>query len=142
MKKLVAGLTLVAIVSAYGTATPSSLTSLATNPLITQLIANLGLNPTQAVGAAGALLGLSQHNLAKADWSKIAGVVPGASSLISQAKALGGIKKFSNLAALSGAFTKMGVTSEQVAQVTPAVAGFIGKAAGMDVANKFTAAIK
>jgi len=142
MRKLVLAFTLIATVAVYGTATPSSLTSLVSNPLVTQLMSGLGLNPTQATGGAGALLGLAQKNLAKADWKKLSGVIPGASSLISEAKSLGGIKKFTNLAGLSSAFTKMGLNADQVSKLTPAMSDFVTKAGGADLGKAFTAAIK
>jgi len=101
-----------------------------------------GLNANQAVGGAGALLGLAQQHLAKNDWSKLAKVIPGASSLISQAKALGGIKKFESLAALAPAFTKIGLTSDQVKAIQGSMSDAITKSGGADLAAKFNAAIK
>ena len=108
----------------------STATALASDPLITNLVSSLGLSATQAIGGAGALLGLAQKNLAGADWSKIAGAIPGASSLISQAKSLGGISKFTNLAGLAPAFSKIGSSSDQVKALTPALTDYVGKAAG------------
>ena len=138
-------LALVASPGAAGLFSSSSLTALASNPLVSSLMSGLGLNPTQAVGGAGALLGLAQAKMPKADWSKLAKLVPGASSLISQAKTLGGIKQFTNLAGLAPAFGKMGLSADQVKTIQPEISSFISKAGGAggaDLAKKFDAAIK
>jgi hypothetical protein len=121
----------------------ASVESLAGNPTVSGLMSGLGLNPTQAVGGTGALLGLAEETLAKADWSKIASGIPGASSLISQAKSLGGITgKFSSLANLAPAFSKMGLNADQVKALVPAVTDQVTKAAGSDIGAKFAAAMK
>src|SRR6267378_760137 len=136
MKARIVGMVLVAMLAVLGctkNTSMSSVTSLASNPLVTSLTSALGLNATQAIGGAGALLGLAQHNLAGADWSKVAAAVPGASSLISQAKSLGGISQFTNLAGLSGAFTKMGLSADQVKSLPPAMTDQVSKAAGPEV---------
>lgn len=119
-----------------------SVTSLTSNPLVSSLMGGLGLNATQAVGGAGSLLGLAQEKLAKGDWSKITKAVPGASSLISQAKTLGGIKKFGSLASLAPAFGKMGLKADQVKPTQGTVSDFISKGGGADLAKKFDDAIK
>lgn len=143
MKKLTLGLTLVAMLAASGSASPSSsMTSMLSNPLITSLTSSLGLNATQATGGAGALLGLAQHNLASADWNKVAATIPGAKNLISSAKSLGGIKQFTNLAALSGPFKKMGLKPEDVTKMIPALTDYVGKAGGAEVGNLLKGAIK
>src|SRR5262245_22599990 len=144
MKRIALGLALTTLLStgcAKNTAM-SSAASLATNPLVTSLTSGLGLNATQAMGGAGALLGLASENLAKADWTKVANAVPGVNSLISEAKTLGGITgKFTSLANLSGAFTKMGLSADQVKTLTPAMTDFISKSAGPEVGNLFAGAI-
>jgi Protein of unknown function VcgC/VcgE (DUF2780) len=122
--------------------TAKSAESLASNPMVSGLTSSLGLTATQASGGAGALLGLAQESLAKEDWSKLASVIPGTSSLISEAKKLGGISKFGSLAALAPAFTKMGLSPDQVTKLTPAVTEQVTKAAGADLGAKFGAAMK
>jgi hypothetical protein len=147
MRRIIVAFTLLGLLVATScsknstSAAMSSVTSLASNPLITSLTSSLGLSATQAIGGAGALLGLAQKNLG-ADFSKIAGAIPGASSLISQAKTLGGISKFTDLAGLAPAFSKMGLSSDQVKSLTPALTDYVGKAAGPDVGNLLAGAIK
>lgn len=121
-----------------------SLSSLTGNPLVSNLMSGLGLNANQAIGGAGALLGLAQAKLPKADWSKLGKLVPAAGSLISEAKALGGIKKFESLAALAPAFGKFGLSPDQVKSTQGAMSDFITKATGggADLAKKFNDAIK
>jgi hypothetical protein len=130
------------LVTGFGFNPAKMVTKLTSNPLISTLMSSLVLNANQAVGGAGALLGMAQQSLPKADFSKIAAAVPGAGDLIKTAKSLGGISKFGDLASMAGAFTKMGLSSDQVAQLTPAMTDFIGKAAGPDVGALFSKAIK
>jgi hypothetical protein len=120
----------------------SEAAALASDPMISSLTTGLGLNANQAIGGAGALLGLAQTNMASGDWSKVAAAIPGASNLISQAKTLGGISKFTNLADLSGAFTKMGLTADQAKGITSSLTDTISKAAGPEIGTAFAAAIK
>ncbi|HTO90149.1 MAG TPA: DUF2780 domain-containing protein [Candidatus Sulfotelmatobacter sp.] len=148
MKRTVVTLSMLAMLVSTGctknstSSAMSSVTSLASNPLISSLTSSLGLSATQAIGGAGALLGLAQKNLAGADWSKVAGAIPGASSLISEAKSLGGISKFTDLAGLSSAFSKMGLTGDQVKSVSSGLTDFVSKAAGPDLGTKLAGAIK
>jgi len=148
MRRIIVGITLLGLLASTGcsknstSAAMSSVTSLASNPLISSLTSSLGLSATQAIGGAGALLGLAQKNLAGADWSKVAGAIPGASSLISEAKSLGGISKFTDLAGLAPAFSKIGLSQDQVKSLTPALTDFVGKAAGPDVGSALAGAIK
>jgi len=148
MKRLVIALLVLSVTAASSSAgllkKMPSIASLTSNPLVSSLMSGLGLNANQAVGGAGALLGLAQGKLAKADWSTISKLVPGASGLISQAKALGGIKKFTSLEALAPAFDKMGLSNDQVKSVQSSMSDFIAKATGggADLAKKFDAAIK
>ena len=120
----------------------SSVASLASDPLISSLTSGLGLNTAQAVGGAGALLGLAQENLAKADWDKIASAIPGAGPIIAQAKSLGGITgKFGSLAALAPAFSKMGLSNDQVASLRPALTDYVGKATTAELGTTLAGAI-
>ena len=146
MKRIVLALIVLVASAAPGAATTkmpstSSLTSLASNPLVSSLMSS-GLNANQATGGAGSLLGLAQEKLTKTDWSKIAKVIPGTSSLISQAKTLGGIKKFGSLASLAPAFGKMGLSTDQVKSVQGQVSDTISKGGGADLAKKFDGAMK
>ena len=148
MRRIIVAFTLLGLLVATScsknstSTTMSTATALASDPLIQTLVSSLGLSAAQAIGGAGALLGLGQKNLAAADWSKVAGAIPGAKSLISQAKTLGGITQFTNLAGLAPSFTKMGLSSDQVKSLTPALTDYVGKAAGAEVGTLLAGAIK
>jgi hypothetical protein len=108
---------------------PASMVSqLTSNPLVSNLMSTLGLNATQAIGGAGALLGLAQNTLPQADWSAITSAIPGTDALVKTAASLGGITgKASSLADLSGPFTKLGLSTDQVTKLVPAVTDYVGK---------------
>jgi len=147
MKRLFLALLVLAVTAApsgAGLFNMPSVSSLTSNPLVSTLMSGGGLNANQAVGGAGALLGLAQAKLPKADWSKLEKVVPGSSSLISQAKSLGGIKKFESLAGLAPAFGKFGLSTDLVKSTQGGMSDFIGKATGggADLTKKFNDAIK
>jgi hypothetical protein len=142
MKRVVPATLAFLLLTGFGFNPTKMVGSLTGNPLIASLMSGLGLNANQAVGGAGALLGLAQTHMPKADWSKLASAIPGTGDLIKTAKSLGGISKFTNLAGLSGAFTKMGLAPDAVGQLTPAMGDYVSKAAGPDLGNKFKDAIK
>ena len=142
MKRVVPATLAFLLLTGFGFNAAKMLSTLASNPLVSTLMSGLGLNSSQAVGGAGALLGLAQAHMPKADWSKLAGAIPGTGDLIKTAKSLGGISKFTNLAGLSGAFGKMGLSTDQVAKLTPAMGDYVSKAAGPDIGKKFADAIK
>lgn len=113
------------------------------NPMISSLTSGLGLNASQAVGGAGALLGLAQNKLPKADWSKITKSIPGTGDMIKTANSLGGITgKTGSLADLTGAFSKMGISADQASKRVPAVSDYVGKAAGPDVGAALAGVLK
>ena len=123
--------------------TASSLTSLASNPLVSSLTSGLGLNTTQAVGGAGAVLGSAQEKLSADDWKKVSGAVPGADALVTQAKSLGGVTdKFGDLSSMGGTFQKLGLSTDQVSKLVPAVTDYVSKAAGPQVGGLLSAALR
>jgi hypothetical protein len=69
--------------------TPSldSVTSSLKDPLMKSLTSSLGLTEEQAGGGVGSYFSLLQEKLSKGDFDKIAGLVPGASKYIDQARA-------------------------------------------------------
>lgn len=121
-----------------------SVSAMVSNPLVASVTnAGLGLNSTQAVAGAGALLGLAEEKLAAADWKKIADAIPGTPELISTAKSLCDISgKIGSLGMMANSFSKLGMSSDQVEKLSPAVADYIGKAAGPEAATAFVGAVK
>lgn len=143
MKRFVPATLAFLLLTGFGFSNPAKMVSkLASNPLVSSLMSGLGLNANQAVGGAGALLGLAQQNMPKADWSKLAGAIPGSSDLIKTAKSLGGISKFSNLAGLTSAFGKMGLTPDHVSKLTPSMGDYVTKVAGPEIGTSFANATK
>jgi len=142
MKRLVPATLAFLLLTGFGFNPTKMIGQLTSNPLVSSLMSGLGLNANQAVGGAGALLGLAQQHMPKADWSKLTGSIPGVGDMIKTAKSLGGISKFTNLAGLSGAFGKMGLTPDHVSQLTPAMGDYVSKVAGPEVGNSFKNAIK
>ena len=121
-----------------------SVSALVSNPLVASVThAGLGLNSTQAVAGAGALLGLAEEKLAPADWKKIADAIPGTEELISTGKSLCNITgKIGSLGMLTDPFAKLGMSSDQVEKLAPAVADHIGKAVAPEAATAFLGAVK
>lgn len=130
---------------AAAAAEPMAMASqLAANPLVSTLSSSLGLNSQQAVGGAGALLALAQNTLSPENWTKVAGAVTGATDLIKAATVLGGgiSPSARGLADLSGAFSKIGLTPDQVGAMVPALTDYVGKAAGADVGSALAEVLK
>jgi hypothetical protein len=123
--------------------TVSMISQLASNPLVSSLMSRLGLNSKQAVGGAGALLGLAQNKLAAEDWSKIAAAVPDTDDLVKTANSLGGTtSKAGSLADLSDVFSKIGLSFEQVTRMVPVLSDYVGKSAGADLGNRLSSVLK
>src|SRR3954463_14439019 len=94
--------------------------------LVGALSKELGSTPEQSAGAAGALFGVAKSKLAPADFSQVAGAVPGMASLLKAAPASGGaggvVGTAGALSALSGsaaglagaasAFSRLGLKPE------------------------------
>ena len=131
MKRIVVGamaLALVAFSVLSCASTSSAVSSLASNPLVSSLTSGMGINATQAVGAAGALLGSAQGKLSPTDWKKVSDAVPGTDALVSEAKNLTGVTgNFGDVASLGSSFSKLGLNSSQVSQLVPAVTGAVSK---------------
>ena len=113
------------------------------NPeLVGLLTKQLSIKPEQAVGGAGALFGLAKTQLPAAQFAKIAKAVPGMNGLIAAAPKptkskssttdmlgsvagalpaqMGGMAgQASQLAGMAGAFKKLGLSPDMVAQFVP-----------------------
>ena len=138
----------VLIQGAQGTASPD---------LVAALAKNLGSTPQQAEGAAGALFGLAKSRLKPADWSKVAGSVPGMDGLLNAAPAVStgttGTKGFGvpplpgaaavgGLSSVAAAFTKLGLTPDMAVKAVPVLTSFVTKAGGPAVGQLLAGALK
>jgi len=131
------------IVHAQTPPTAGGLTSMLKNPLMGALTSQLGVSEDQARGGIGSYLTLLQEKLAKGDFDKIASLVPGASGYLDSAKKLGAVTgPLKNLQGLNGALGKLGMNAETVAQFTPLVTNYLGKAGGPTVQNMLAGALK
>ncbi|HEY6644960.1 DUF2780 domain-containing protein [Povalibacter sp.] len=120
-----------------------SLTSAMKSPLLGMLTSQLGVTEQQATGGIGSYLTLAQEKLAKGDFDRIAGLVPGASKYMEQAKALGAVTgPLKNLAGLNGALGNLGMQPETVAKFAPTVTDYLGKAGGSGVQSMLAGILK
>ena len=107
------------------------------NPLTNSLMKAVpGLTQLQAVGGAGALLGLAKSVLPSVDFSKVSGLVPHVDKMIDQAIKAGGmassVKSFTDL---GGTFSKLGMSADQTSKLVPATADFFTQKGGAEVGN-------
>jgi len=120
-----------------------SITSALKDPLMSMLTSQLGVTENQAKGGLGSYLTLLQEKLPKADYSKIASLIPGASGYIDTAKKLGAVAgPLANLAGLNGALGKLGMKPDAVAQFVPTVTDYLGKAGGSGVESMLASVLK
>jgi hypothetical protein len=142
--RLVALVLIVGMMGVGCGSTSSSLESLASNPMISSLTSGLGLTANQAIGGAGALLGIAKSNLTSDNFKKVADAVPGASSIMDSGLKMGGLSedKVKSLADLSGSLGKMSLTQDQVTSMVPAMGDFMTKGGNTEAADLFKGAIK
>jgi hypothetical protein len=113
------------------------------DPLLGMLTSQLGVTENQAKGGVGSLLTLAKEKLPAADFTKVAGVVPGASQYMDLAKSLGAVAgPLTNVAGLNSALGKLGMSTETIAKFVPAVTNFMGKAGGSTVSNLMASVLK
>lgn len=146
---------IVALIASSGLAQAAQETA---NPeLVAALAKNLGSTPDQAEGAAGALFGLAKTRLSPADWSKVAGSVPGMDGLLKAAPAvptgttginltgvppLPGASGLGGLSSVAGAFTTLGLKPEMAMKAVPVLTNFVAKAGGPAIGQLLAGALK
>jgi hypothetical protein len=115
--------------------------------LLNTLGSELKVTPEQAVGGAGAMLGLARNNLSDADYSQLTKAVPGL-DLISGANALGGLSGLGELLGknsestsalsnalgnvedrndLNSAFSALGMDTGMIGQFAPLILQYLGQ---------------
>lgn len=115
--------------------------------LLNSLGSELKVTPEQAVGGAGAMLGLARNNLSDADYSQLTKAVPGL-DLISGASALGGLSGLGELLGknsenpsplsnalgnvedqndLNNAFSALGMDTGMIGQFAPLILQYLGQ---------------
>ncbi|WP_414906235.1 DUF2780 domain-containing protein [Pseudomonas sp. IT-P253] len=117
--------------------------TLETAGLLGSLTSLLNVSPEQAIGGAGAMLGLAKNQLSSTDYSQLAESVPGLDMLsgVGQLGALSGLLGSSGMSAglgsvlgnvtntndLNGAFSALGMDSGMVGQFAPVILQYLGQ---------------
>ena len=110
---------------------------------LTNSLSSLGLTGDQASGAVGSVLSMAQGKLSASDYTKVAAAVPGASTYVQKAQDLGAVSgPITSTEGLSAAYSKLGISPEIGAQVTPLVVNYVSKSAGPTVGGLLSSAVK
>ena len=120
--------------------------------LIQQLTQNLQVDETQAKGGAGLIFKMAKEQLGDGEFAQVASAVPGVSSLIGEAPsggkgiagAIGGLAgavgggsggQLSNMAALAGGFSQLGLNPGMASKFVPIILSFTQSQGGEKVKN-------
>jgi len=117
--------------------------------LVGELTKALSITPAQASGGAGALFGLAKSRLSPADFSKVAGSVPGIDGLIKSAppaskslQGLSGLGGVGGLASVAGSFQKLGLSPDMASKFVPVLTKFVEAKGGSSVSSLLAGALK
>ena len=99
-----------------------------TTPELTKDLAkNLGVTEAQAAGGVGAIFQQAAEKLNAVDFDSIRKSAPGVDQYLKTSQSALGGAKLSDIGGLQGAFKKLGLTPEMVAQFKPYVLDYVGK---------------
>jgi hypothetical protein len=121
--------------------------------LVSQLTKGLSVTPTQARGGAGALFALAKTRLTADEFTKVSSAVPGMSSLLKAAPAVGGSSELSSLegtlpggmgrlAEVAEAFHKLGMSPEMAGKFVPVITKYVKARGGLSTASLLEKALK
>lgn len=121
--------------------------------LVSQLSKGLSVTPTQARGGAGALFALAKARLTADEFGKVSSAVPGMSSLLKAAPALGGQSELTSLegalpgnmgrlAEVAEAFHKLGMSQEMAGKFVPLMTKYVKARGGLSTASLLEKALK
>ena len=127
--------------------------------LIQQLTQNLQVDETQAKGGAGLIFKMAKEQLGDGEFTQVASAVPGVSSLIGEAPsggkgiagAIGGLAgavgggsggQLSNMAALAGGFSQLGLNPGMASKFVPIILSFTQSQGGEGVKNILAKVLK
>ena len=124
--------------------------ALAADGLVSMLTSGLGINDTQAAGAAGAVFNLAKSKLSGDEFTTVAKAVPEMDTLLSAAPETGksgGLasmagKALGSAAGLAGSFDKLGLDAGMVGQVVPVVLDYVKGNGGETVMKVLAGALK
>ena len=125
----------------------------ASTDLVGALSKEMGSSPEQAAGAAGALFGVAKTKLKPEEFAQVSKAVPGMDLLLKAAPAMGGgggatgavvsqMAGGGNLAAVAGAFNKLGLSPDMVSKAIPVLTQFVTKSGGADVGKLLAGVLK
>ena len=119
---------LVALLTACET-TKRQMTDLGvTTPELTKDLAkNFGVTEAQAAGGVGAMFQHAAEKLNAVDFDSIRKSTPGVDKYLKASQSALGGAKLSDIGGLEGAFKKLGLTPQMVAQFKPLVLDYVGK---------------
>jgi hypothetical protein len=123
---------------------------LAADGLVSMLTSGLGINDTQAAGAAGAVFNLAKSKLSGEEFATVAKAVPEMDALLSAAPETGksgGLasmagKALGSAAGLAGSFDKLGLDAGMVGQVVPLVLDYVKGTGGETVMKVLAGALQ
>lgn len=126
--------------------------------LVGQLVNDLGITPKQAQGAAGTLFGVAKTKMTATDFAKIASAVPNMEGLLKAAPAAGskssatdllagaagsaGLGSLGGAAAAAGTLSKLGLKTDTIMKLTPALVKAVQTKGGAEVATLLATALK
>lgn len=117
--------------------------------LVNELVSKLGVDPKQAKGGAGMILGLVKDKLGTGEFAKVKEAIPEADALADDAPeagggllgAVGGLASAlgaggaGDLAKLAGGFEKLGLDPDMVGKFVPVILNFVKSKGGDGVGS-------
>ncbi len=99
--------------------------------LISGLTSGLGIDTTQAAGGVGSILSFAEQSLPAADYSTLAGLLPGADKYLKVATDAGLLKNpIADATALSAAMGQLGLNPRTGTKLYSQLGDYLGKAGG------------
>jgi hypothetical protein len=140
-------------VHGYGQSSVAQSATSSGTGLVSQLSKGLSVTPTQARGGAGALFALAKTRLTADEFGKVSSAVPGMSSLLKAAPAVGGGSEMSSLegelpggmgrmAEVAEAFHKLGMSPEMAGKFVPVMTKYVKSRGGLSTASLLEKALK
>lgn len=125
--------------------------------LVTSLVKQLGVTPTQAQGGAGAIFKAAQDRLGSSEFDKLLGGVPGVKDLLGHAPSAGGGGLLGGLASMAGkmgggemaqaaqllaSVSSLGINKDTLMKFIPVVMQFLESKGGAQLVQQVRAALK
>jgi hypothetical protein len=108
-----------------------------------KLAQSVGISSPTAQAALGSMLMLTQRRVETGQFQQVAGYIPRWSEYIDAGREAGAFaESISTPAELNQAFTKLGMTTEQVAKFVPAITDYLEKVGGGEVAAIMKGALR